>query len=86
MLELLRLPDIGVEVAVDLRRIRQHRGQLEDVAVDLELDPRHVVEDVPVAALEADRVVHGEVDVVDAQGRVLVGKAVDVRGQSTLET
>ena len=44
--DLLRLPDVGVEATIDLGRVGQHRHQLEHVAVDLELDARHVVEDV----------------------------------------
>ena len=56
VLDLLRLPHVGVEVPVDLGRVGEHRGQLEDVAVDLELDPGHVVEDVAEPRLELARV------------------------------
>ena len=52
MPDLLRVPDVGVEVPVDLGRVGQHRGQLEHVAVHLELDPGHVVEDVPEPRVE----------------------------------
>ena len=51
--DLLRLPHVGVERPVDRRRVRQHRDQLEDVAVHLELDPGHVVEDVAVPLARA---------------------------------
>ena len=53
MPDLLRLPHVGVEAPVDLGRVGQHRHQLEHVAVDLELDARHVVEDVAESAAEA---------------------------------
>ena len=52
VLDLLRLPHVGVELPVDLRRVGEHRGELEDVAVDLELDPGHVVEDVAEPRVE----------------------------------
>ena len=76
--DLLRLPHVGVEDPVDLRGVGQHRGELEDVAVDLELDPRHVVQDVPEPGLELDRVAHAVVDGVQVDRRVLDRQPVDV--------
>ena len=70
-----------VELPVDLRRVGQHRGELEDVAVDLELDPGHVVEDVAEPRLELARVAHGEVDGVEPDRRMVVGQLRDVLGQ-----
>ena len=84
MLDLLRLPDVGVEVPVDLGRVGEHRGQLEDVAVDLELDPGHVVEDVAEPRLELARAADGEVDGVELDRRVLLGQPRDVLGQPEL--
>jgi hypothetical protein len=40
---------------------------------------------VPVAPLEAGRVTDGEVDVLDAQRRVLLRESVDMRGEAALE-
>ena len=80
VLDLLGLPH-GVELPVDLRRVGEHRGELEDVAVDLELDAGHVVEDVAEPRFELAWVAHGEVDRVEADRRVLVGQLRDVLGQ-----
>ena len=84
VLDLLWLPDVRVEVAVDLRRVRQHRGQLEDVAVDLQLHARHVVEHVAESLPQEIGPLHGEVDGAQLDGRVLGGQTVDVLDQSHL--
>ena len=68
---LLRVPHVGVEVAVDLRRVGEQRGELEHVAVDLELDPRHVVQDVPVSIAQHRRVPDGVVHRVQRDRGVL---------------
>lgn len=81
---LLRLPHLGVEAPVDLRRVGQQRGQLEDVAVDLELDPGHVVEHVAEAVVEGLRPAHRVVDRRQVDRRMLVAEPVDVLGQSRL--
>jgi hypothetical protein len=86
VLDLLRLPHVGVEPAVDLRRVREHRRQLQDVAVHLQVDPGHVVQDVAVATLEAGGVDEGEVGVLDAERRVFVGDPVDMRAETALES
>ena len=49
VLDLLRLPHVGVERLVGVVHIRQQGQQLEHVAIDLELHPSQVVDDVTVA-------------------------------------
>ena len=48
VLDLLRLPDVGVEGLVGVVDVRQQAEQLEHVAVHLELDPGEIVDDVTV--------------------------------------
>ena len=79
--DLLRLPDVGVERAVHRRRVGQHRDQLEDVAVHLELDPGHVVEDVAVPLAEQTGVAHREVHRAQVDGRVLLADPGNVLDQ-----
>ena len=55
VLDLLGLPDIGVEGLVGVVHVRQQDQQLQDVAVDLELDPSQVVDDVPESADDQSR-------------------------------
>ena len=47
VLDLLGLPDVGVEGLVGVVHVGQQHQQLQDVAVDLELDPSQVVDHVP---------------------------------------
>ena len=47
VLDLLGLPDVGVEGLVGVVHVGQQDQQLQDVPVDLELDPSQVVDDVP---------------------------------------
>ena len=82
VLDLLRLPDVGVEVPVDLRRVGEHRRQLEHVAVDLELDAGHVVEHVAEPLAHQVGAAHGEVHVVQPDRRVLLGDPVDVGAEA----
>ena len=70
VLDLLGLPDLGVEVAVDLRRVRQHRGELEHVAIDLELNAGHEVQHVAEPLTQHLGGAHGEVDRLEAQRRM----------------
>ena len=81
MADLLRVPDVGVEVDVDLGRVRQHRVELEHVAVDLELDARHVVEDVAEAGRGRGGVADREVDGREVDRRMLLAQPVDVVAQ-----
>ena len=47
MLDLLRLPDVGVEGLVGLVDIRQQDEQLQHIAVDFQLYPCEIVDNVP---------------------------------------
>jgi hypothetical protein len=76
--DLLRLPHVLVEVAVDLGDPRQQRQQLQDVAVHLELDASEVVDDGGEALTHHDGVDDRPVDGVEADGRVLVLQLPDV--------
>jgi hypothetical protein len=80
--DLLRLPDVGVEHPVHLGRVRQQRDQLEDVAVHLELDACHVVEDVAVALFQQPGIADRVVDGVEIDRRVLGTEAFHVLDQS----
>ncbi|UUZ61055.1 hypothetical protein [Nocardioides sp. B-3] len=85
MTDLLRLPHVGVEVAVDLGRVGQHRHQLEHVAVDLELDARHVVQHVAEPRGERLGVADGEVDGGQVDRRVVLAKFLDMLRAAGLE-
>ena len=82
--DLLGVPHVGVEVAVHLGRVGQHRRQLEHVAVDLELDPGHVVEHVAEAGVGGRGVPDREVDGGQVDGRVLGPEPVDVLDEPLL--
>ena len=70
VLDLLRLPHIGVEEPVDLLDVGKEHEELENVAVDLEFDPREVVDDVPVLRRDGARVSDVPVDRVERDGWV----------------
>ena len=71
VLDLLRLPYIGVEGLVDVVDVRQQTEDLQHVPVDLELDPRQVVDDAPEPAPDQVGVLDRPVDGVqpDREGR-----------------
>jgi hypothetical protein len=72
-------------VPVDLRRVGQQRGQLEHVALDLELDARHVAQHRAEPARDQARLGHLVVDTVQVDRRVLLAQPVDVFGQPVVQ-
>jgi hypothetical protein len=47
MLNLLRLPDVGIECLVGLVDVGQQDQQLQNLAINFQLDPREIVDHVP---------------------------------------
>jgi hypothetical protein len=70
VLDLLRLPDVGVEGLVGVVDVGQQDQQLEHVPVDLELHPRQVVDGVAEAGLDRRRVLDRAVDRAQRDRRV----------------
>ena len=58
--------------------------QLEDVALDLELGARHVVEDATKAVEHDLGPAHGEVDIGQPERRVLGTQPVDVVAEPSI--
>ena len=78
VLDLLRLPDVGVEGLVDVVHVRQQAEDLQHVAVDLELDPRQVVDDVTEPTPDQVGVLDRPVDGVQPDRRVQLTQSLYV--------
>jgi len=81
VLDLLPVPDVGVEHPVGLGGVGHDGQQLEHVALDLEFDAGEVVEDAGEPTAHRVGVVHREVDRLQGHGRVLLPHLVDVGEQ-----
>ena len=76
--DLLRLPYVLIEVAVDLGDAWEQREQLQHVAVDLELDASEVVDHRRETLTHHEGVDDRPVDGVETDGRMLVLQLADV--------
>ncbi len=78
VLDLLGLPDVGVEGLVGVVHVGQQGQQLEHVAVDLELDPGEIVDDVAVALGDQRGLLDRPVDGVERDRRIVLTQSLNM--------
>ncbi|GAB3395639.1 hypothetical protein GCM10027568_28030 [Humibacter soli] len=78
VLDLLRLPHVGVEHPVDFAHVGQQHEQLENVPVDFELYPGEIVDNVAITIGDCSRSANPSVDRIESDRRMLFPQPLDM--------